>query len=70
MLKESSQYICWWVMLIDSVFRAGKSYKTQLFLEECKYVIKEKKMAKYITDDLEISSDEKILIKKILIIKF
>ena len=29
----------------------------QIFLGECKYIAKEKKM-KYITDNLEISSDE------------
>ena len=28
-----------------------------MFLEECKYVVKEKKMHDYITDDIEISSD-------------
>ena len=44
-----------------------------MFLEECKYVVKEKKIPKYIIDDIEISSDshkensdEKILMKKIL----
>ena len=31
---------------------------SQEFLEECKYVIKEKKMADYITDNIEISSDD------------
>ena len=30
-----------------------------MFLEECKYIVKDKKMPKYITDGLEISSDEK-----------
>ena len=30
-----------------------------MFLEECKYVFKEKKISKYITDEIEISSDEK-----------
>ena len=30
---------------------------SQVFLEECKYIVKEKKMSKYITDNLEISSD-------------
>ena len=46
-----------------------------MFLEECKYVIKERKIHNYITDDLEISfdSDEEILdkiqIKKILMKK-
>ena len=28
-----------------------------MFLEECKYVVKEKKIPKYIIDDIEISSD-------------
>ena len=49
-----------------------------MFLEECKYYAKGKKMSKYIVDGIEISSDsdrehsdeknsaEKILIKKIL----
>ena len=28
-----------------------------MFLEECKYLVKEKKISKYIIDDIEISSD-------------
>ena len=28
-----------------------------MFLEECKYVVKKKKISKYIADDIEISSD-------------
>ena len=28
-----------------------------MFLKECKYVVKEKKIPKYITDNIEISSD-------------
>ena len=43
--------------LIDSVFRTSNNYYPQLFLEECKYVVKEKKMPKYIIDDIEISSN-------------
>ena len=43
--------------MIDSVFRTGKNYYPQVFLEECKYVVKEKKMPKFITDNIEISSD-------------
>ena len=31
------------LILIDSVFRRGKNYYTQVFLEECKYIVKEKK---------------------------
>ena len=53
--KEGSQYICLSVILIDSVFRTGENYYPQVFLEECKYVAKEKKISKYIIDDIEIS---------------
>ena len=48
--KEGSEYSCLAVTLIDSVFRIGKNYYFHAFLEECKYVVKEKKMPKYITD--------------------
>ena len=43
--------------MIDSVFRTGKSYYPQVFLEECKNVFKERKMPEYITDNIEISFD-------------
>ena len=43
---------------IDSVFRASKNYYPQVFLEQCKYVFKEKETPGYITDDIEISSDD------------
>ena len=57
-LKEGCQCICLSVILIDSIFRTGRNYFPQIILEECKHVIKEKEMPKYITDDLEISFDE------------
>ena len=37
------QYICLSVILIDSVFRTGKYYYPQVYLEECKFVINQKK---------------------------
>ena len=43
--------------MINPVFRTGNNYYPQVFLEECKYVVKGKKMRKYIIDDLKISSD-------------
>ena len=55
--KEGSQIICLPVILINSVFRPGKSYYPQVFLEECKSAAEEKKIPKYIIDDIEISSD-------------
>ena len=41
----------------DCVFRTGKNYYLQVFLEECKYVVKEKKIFNYIIDNTDISSD-------------
>ena len=43
--------------MINSVFRTSKSYYLQVFLEEFKCVVKEKKMSKYLIDKIEISSD-------------
>ena len=34
-----------------------KKYYPQVFLEECKYVVKQKKMPEFITDDIETYSD-------------
>ena len=33
-----------------------KIYYSQVFLEECKYIEKEEKVTRYITDEIEISS--------------
>ena len=55
--KADSQYICLSIILLDSVFRTGKSYYLQVFLEECKYAAKGKKIPKYIIGDIEIPSD-------------
>ena len=56
--KEGSQYTSLTVILIDSVFRTGKNYYPQVFLKKCKYVVKEKKLSKYVVEDIEICSDE------------
>ena len=50
--KKDCQCICLSVILIDSVFRAGKNYHPQVFFEEYKCVVKEKKISKYIIDDI------------------
>ena len=55
--REGSQFICLSGILINSVFRTGKNYYPQVFLEECKYLVKAKKITKYIIDDIEISCD-------------
>ena len=55
--KKVSWFICLLVILIDSVFRTGKNYYPQVFFKKCKYLIKEKKMPEYLTDNIQISSD-------------
>ena len=62
------------VYLINFVFRIGKNYYPQVFLEECKYIYKKKKkkkkkILKYITKYI-MKFLLMILIKKILMINF
>ena len=54
MPKVGSNCIFLEVILIDFVL---KNY-LQVFLRECKYTEKEKRVIRYITDDLEISFDD------------
>ena len=56
--KEGSQFICLSVILINFLFRTGKNYYSQVFLEKCKHVVKEKKVPEYITDDIKIFSED------------
>ena len=44
--------------MIDSVFKTGKNYYSQVLLEDLKYIVKEKKLPEYITDETEISFDD------------
>ena len=44
--------------MIDSVVRTGKKCYPQVYIDECKYVVKEINMPKYITDKVEVSSGE------------
>ena len=46
------------VILIDSVYGTSKKYYPHVFLEKCKFVVKINKMPGYITDEIEISSDD------------
>ena len=52
--KEGSRFVCLSVILIYSIPKMGKNYYLQVFLEECKYIVKEKN----IKDELEVSYDD------------
>ena len=41
--NEDSQFMCLSVISIDPIFRTGKNYYPQVFLEECKYIVKKRK---------------------------
>ena len=65
--RKGSHCICLSVLLTDSII--GKNCYPELFLGECKYHVKERKMTKYVTNAIETSfdeSDEKVLMMKIL----
>ena len=55
--KENASYKCLSLILPDSVIRVNKKYYPQRFLEECKYIIKNK-MENLINDDLDVSSSD------------
>lgn len=42
------------VIIIDSVFKNYENYYPQVVLKECKYSDNEKKVIKYLTDDLKL----------------
>ena len=46
------------LILIDSLCRKDNSHYPQVFLEKYKYVVTKIKMAKFIIDGIEISSDD------------
>ena len=46
------------IILIDLVYKKDKNYYPEVFLEECKYVVKEKKNSKFIIDNIEVSPDD------------
>ena len=51
-------------IVIDSVFKSGKKFYPQTFLEECKYKIKEKEINLFIEDILESYYDDNCEEKK------
>ena len=56
--KKGSQSTFLLVIFIDSCFRTGRNYYPQVFLQECKYLVKEIKMHGNITDNMETSSED------------
>ena len=53
MPNESFESVCLSVILLNSVYKKDNKYYPQVFLEECKYAVKEKKIYNHIIDDSE-----------------
>ena len=55
--KENVHYTCIACMTIDSVMKTEKKNYPQIYLEECKYKIKQIKMSKFIDTELDSQSE-------------
>ena len=57
--KENTSYKFPSLIMLDSFIRLNKKYYPQIFLKDCKYVIRKNKMENLVNDDLDLSlSDE------------
>ena len=56
--KEGFHCTCLSVISTDFIVKMGKSYSLQVFLEKYKYIVKEKKISRFISDELDASSDD------------
>ena len=51
MPKENESYTCLFVILLDSIINVDKKYYPQVFLIECKYAIKNKRVMNIIREE-------------------
>ena len=58
--KGSTHYTCIACTAIDSVMKMEKENYLQVYLEECKYIIKKTKMTKFIEAELESESESEL----------
>ena len=55
-IPKDKYFACLSIILLDSIFvNSQKEYYPQILLEECKYVVKNKKIVSTINEDLELS---------------
>ena len=56
--KERNHYICIAAVCIDSILKVDKKNYLQVYLEQCKYKIKERKLVDFIDAVVNLSSDD------------
>ena len=58
-LEDNKYCACLSVILLDSIFvNSNKEYYPQIFLEECKYAIKDRKIINTINEDLKLNESD------------
>ena len=55
--KERIHYVCIAAICIDSVLRVDKKNYPQVYLEQCKYKMKKRKLVDFVDDEVDLSSD-------------
>ena len=55
--KENMQYTCIACITIDFVMKIGKKNYPRVYLEECKYRVKNKQISRFISAELESDSE-------------
>ena len=54
--KERNHYICIAAICIDSIMKKDKKNYPQVYLEQCKYKIKKRKLVDFIDAELDLNS--------------
>ena len=56
--KERNHYVSIAAICIDSVLRIDKKNYRQVYLEQCKYKMKKRKLVDFIDDEVDLSSSD------------
>ena len=56
--KEKNHYICIAAVCINSIMKIVKKNYPQIYLEQCKYKIKKRKVVDFIDAELDLNSDD------------
>ena len=56
--KEGNHYICIAAICIDSVLKVDKKNYPQVYLEQCKYNVKKRKLVDSVDAEVDVSSDD------------
>ena len=56
--KERTHYVCIAAICIDSVLSIDKKNFPQVYLEQCKYKARKRKLVDFIDNEVDLSSDD------------